>query len=165
MEQAYVANGFEPVIYEGVLVHSFVPINVSTGDTIRVAWQSTRSPLVQGLALRLRRPGVTGSKGYAGRLRIGDSVSPGKALWMDTAPAIVDIHCDAVPADTRLEFSNRWRAPNGREDEWLNNYGIRVEELGPDSWILHCSDGVGDRPTFDDLVVRIDIIRSNASAD
>jgi hypothetical protein len=80
-------------------------------------------------------------------------------LWMDTAPPVVVAECVKLKKGAELRISNRWRHADGREDEWLNNYGMLIEKQGKDSFLLRCSDGVGFEPTFDDLVVRIDIAR------
>lgn len=164
MMSRFEQSNFEPVVVAGQLVHSYVPMKVGSGDIVRITWMSAASPRTQGLSLRLRRRGIKGARGYAGRLRSDELVGPGIALWTDLSSPAPVVECEEIPDDVQLEVSNRWRHETGRVDEWLNNYGIVIEELEPDSWILHCSDGVGDQPTFDDLVVRIDITRATRTA-
>ena len=79
-------------------------------------------------------------------------------LWMDTATPTIEVLCARVDDDGELQISNRWRLDDGREDEWLNNYGMVVDSDTDDSFVLRCSDGFG-APSFDDLVVRIDHLR------
>ena len=81
---------------------------------------------------------------------------------MDTAPPSVDVECVEAKQGSELQISNRWRLPDGREDEWFNNYGILIEHLAEDSVVLRCSDGYGDDLSFEDLVVRVDILRHAA---
>jgi hypothetical protein len=101
---------------------------------------------------------VAGAKGAGGKLRVDSTEAPAIILWMDTAPARVEVEVvEAVPK-LELQVSNRWRTSDGREDEWLNNYGMVIEaDAGDgDSYLLRCSDGLGDlNRAFDDLVVRI----------
>lgn len=118
---------------------------------------------MQGLTLRLRIPGRAGRKGEGGLLRVDDAESPSIVLWMDTAPEVVDAECIQLAGGAVLQVSNRWRLPDGREDEWLNNYGIKLEVVRQDVVVLHCSDGYGDAPSFDDLTVRLDIVRGGRS--
>ena len=51
------------------------------------------------------------------------------------------------------------RVEDGREDEWFGNYGILIEEIGKDAFVLRCSDGIGLEPSFDDLVVQVELVR------
>jgi hypothetical protein len=77
---------------------------------------------------------------------------------MDTAPNVVDAECIQTVDGAELQISNRWRLPNGREDEWPNNLGMTFEPTEDNGIILYCSDGYGDEPSFDDLVVRVDVL-------
>jgi hypothetical protein len=64
----------------------------------------------------------------------------------------VKIECVRVDEGGEVRISNRWRLGGGREDEWSGNYGILIEEFGESSFVLRCSDGIGDQPSFHDLV-------------
>jgi hypothetical protein len=156
----FAESGFEPVEVEGRLVHPMLRLTPGPGDRLDIGWVSANSPRIQGLGIRLRVPGVSGKKGYGGALKVGDVESPAIMLWMDTAPPNVAIECVKVDEGGQLQISNRWRLEDGREDEWLNNYGMIVEQVEPDTFVLHCSDGYGDAPTFDDLVVRVHLVRA-----
>ena len=153
------ANEFAPVTINGTLVYPMVTLAVGVGDNIRVSWMSAASPRTQGVVLRLRRPTVRGAKGRGGVLRAGIGEAPTIKLWMDTSPEPPVIEIVKLADDAVLRIYNQWMSSSGRVDEMFNNYGIVIEELGPSSLLLRCSDGVGDVPTFDDLVVRIDVIR------
>jgi hypothetical protein len=161
MMSRFVESGFQPVEFEGEIVHPMYTVDINERDHVRVTWIDANSPRVQGLTLRLRIPGRMGRKGEGGLLRVGDAESPSIILWMDTAPEVVDAECIERADGAVLQVSNRWRLPDGREDEWLNNYGIKLEPVGQDALVLHCSDGYGDAPSFDDLIVRLDVVRGN----
>jgi len=153
----FAESGFEPIERDGAVVHPMYRRRLRAGDLVRITWLSAASPRVQGLSLRLRLPGKSGRKGEGGRLRVADAESPTIVLWMDTAPQVVDVECVEIADGAELQISNRWRLPNGREDEWLNNFGMLVEPSS-DAVTLRCSDGYGDDPTFDDLVVKVVVI-------
>jgi hypothetical protein len=163
MMERFAESGFEPVEVDGELVHAMYTTPVAVGDVVRVTWESARSPRVQGLSLRLGIPGRTGRESEGGLLRVDGVQAPTIVLWMDSAPPAVEAECVDLKQGALLRVSNRWRHRDGREDEWLNNYGIRIEPLGDRSVRLHCSDGYGDTPTFDDLLVRIDALEGRAT--
>jgi hypothetical protein len=71
----------------------------------------------------------------------------------------VDVECVKRRDSAELQVSNRWRLENGQEHEWLNNFGMIIEPLQGEAFLLRCSDGYGSSPSFDDLVVRIDMKR------
>jgi len=154
----FAESGFEPIDWEGALVHPMLRLRPHSGDRVVVTWESSDSPRVQGLGVRLRMPDLAGPKGYGGTLRVGAVESPAIMLWMDSAPPSVVIECVEVLNGAELRISNRWRLADGREDEWLNNYGMLVESTDPRLFVLRCSDGYGQAPTFDDLVVRVELI-------
>ena len=156
----FVESGFKPVEFDGELVHPMYRADLREGNVVRVTWISAGSPRVQGLALRLRKPGVTGAKGRGGLLRVEASEAPTIYLWMDTAPPVVDATCVRLAVGGEFQVTNRWRLPDGSEDEGLNNFGIKVERESDDSAVLHCSDGYGAEPSFTDLVVRIEVVSS-----
>ena len=134
------------------MVHPFAPVHVTVGQDIQVEWVSTDSPRVQGLGIRVVR---LDQRGPAGGLEVAGQRAPAIMLWQDSAPPRVTLGCVQIDDDAVVRVTNRWRHADGREDEWSNNYGMLIEEEGPDAVLLRCSDGVGDEPTFTDLVVRI----------
>lgn len=160
MMQRFAESGFEPVEVNGDLVHPMYRVQVQQGDRVRIEWLRATSPRVQGLSLRLRTPGVGGRRGEGGVLRAESAEAPTIVLWMDTAPPVVDADCVDLKPGAELQISNRWRLADGREDEWLNNFGIKIEPLNGSGAILHCSDGYGDDLNFEDLVVRVELDRS-----
>ena len=161
MMQRFAESGFEPVEVNGDLVHAMYRFDVERGDRIRIEWLRAESPRVQGLSLRLRVPGVPGRRGEGGLLRVEGVEAPTIVLWMDTAPQVVEAECVDLKPRAELQISNRWRLPDGREDEWLNNFGIKIEPLNDAGAILHCNDGHGDDLSFEDLVVRVERDRSD----
>jgi hypothetical protein len=156
--------GFAPVVIGEVEVHPVYRTHIQRAESVRLTWLSSRSPRMQGVALRLRLPGVTGKRGEGGLLRANGVEAPAIMLWEDSAPPIVEIECVKLQDTAELWVSNRWRTLDGVEHEWLNNFGIIVEEAGRDAVVLHCSDGYGQSPTFDDLVVRLDQLRHSTAA-
>ena len=162
MMHRFAEANFQPIDVDGVLVHPMLRVKVSSGDVLRLTWLSAGSPRVQGVALRLRLPEVPGRGGEGGLLRVESAESPAILLWMDTAPPVVEVTCVKVFEGAQLQISNRWRAENGREDEWLNNYGMVIDEVAAGSYVLLCSDGHGAEPSFDDLVVRVDVVADHA---
>jgi hypothetical protein len=67
----------------------------------------------------------------------------------DSAPPVVEARCVQIEPGVQLGISNAWRMPDGREDEWFLNHGMKIEELGNRAVVLHCSDGIGNELTFD----------------
>ena len=163
MMARFVESGFAPVEFDGALVHPAYTHPISAGDRVRVRCVRANSTRAQGIMLRLRVPGVRGRAGEGGRLRVEEAEAPSIALWIDSAPEIVDAECVDARDGAVLQVSNRWRLPDGREDEWLNSFGILIEDAGPGTVFLHCSDGYGDEPSFDDLIVELEIVRPAAS--
>lgn len=161
MMSRFAASGFEPVEYEGLTVHPMLRLDPRTGDQVLIDWVSAASPREQGLGLRLRNPDVPGPGGYGGVLRVAEAESPAIMIWQGTAPPRVTVDCVEVQDRAELRISNRWRLDDGREDEWLNNYGMLIDERGPNEFILRCSDGFGPTPSFDDLVVRVQLVRAS----
>lgn len=151
------ASNFNAIEYADQVVWPFVAIPVTSGDRFTLEWVSIGSPRTQGLAFRLRDPGVTGRKGYAGTLRAGGATSPVIFVWKDTSPSTVSGEVVEVSEAGVLRVSNRWRTGDGVEHEWLNNYGIVTESLEDGALLLHCSDGVGEAPSFDDMVVKLQV--------
>jgi hypothetical protein len=160
MMQRFADSGFEPVDVDGDLVHPMYRVQIEQGDRVRIEWLRAGSPRVQGLSLRLRMPGCSGRRGEGGLLRVEDVEAPTIVLWMDTAPLVVEAECIDLKPGAELQVSNRWRLADGREDEWLNNFGIKIEPFNGSGAILHCSDGYGDDMSFEDLVVRVELNRS-----
>lgn len=152
MMERFGESEFHPVRHDGEIVHPFAALSVARDQEFDIEWVSTGSPRVQGLGVRVVR---LDRRGDAGQLEIAGRNAPAMMLWHDSAPPRVTVRCLEIEDHAVVRISNRWRHDDGREDEWLNNYGIRVEEEGADSVVLHCSDGVGDEPTFTDLVVRV----------
>ena len=157
MMNRFAAADFGPVEVDGQLVHPMYRSDISEGDVVRIEWISAASPRMQGLTLRLRLPDVRGSRGYGGLLAVEQDEAPAIGLWMDSAPPVVEARCVQLTPGAELRISTTWRMPDGREDEWFLNYGMKIEELEDGAVVLHCSDGIGDELTFDDQVARIAI--------
>jgi hypothetical protein len=151
----FAASNFESVDLEGVEVHPMLRLDVRASDIVRIEWLSSESPRIQGLSLRLRKRDVLGAGGRGGALRADGREAPTIVLWQDTAPPTVEVTCVQVASGAELQVSNRWRQPDGREDEWLNNFGMLIETDGGGQYVVRCSDGVGE-PSFDDLVVAVE---------
>jgi hypothetical protein len=152
-------NGFRPIGYEDMTVHPMFRTPIAVGDCWRVSWLDAASPRVQGLALRVRLPDVPGRRGEAGRLKVAGASAPSIHLWMDTAPPVVEVSCEQAIEGAELHVSNRWRLRDGREDEWLNNFGMLIEDDDSGGVVLRCNEGYGtDPPAFNALVVRLELV-------
>ena len=163
MMERFAASSFEPVEFEGATVHAMYWAAVTTGDIVEIEWLSAASPRPQGVTLRLRKPGVTGKKGVGGTLSWEGHHGAAIRIWMDKSGPSTEVACSDVRDGAKLRVTNVWEAPNGRVDEYLNNYGITIDVVDDDTAVLHCSDGHGTRPSFDDQVVKVSIRRRGAA--
>jgi hypothetical protein len=120
-------NGFQPLTLDAKTIHPMFRAPIARGDTICVTWSGSSSPRVQGLALPVRPPEVPGRVGEAGRIEVNGVASASVHLWMDSAPPVVELRCVEAKPDAELRVSNRWRLEDGREDEWLNSFGMLIE--------------------------------------
>lgn len=157
----FAENNFRPINQNGRVIHPMLRLPVTANDRIAVHWISTASARPQGLAFRIRKPLIKGKKGYGGTLNHAGTVAPALALWMDTSPRNASIDVVKAEPGAELQISNRWRMPDGREDEWFQNYGMLITEESPNEFMLQCSDGIHEEPNFDDLVVRISLESSD----
>jgi hypothetical protein len=153
--ELFAENGFRPIVLDGRTVHPMFRTSIREGDRFDVAWLEWRVDRPQGLRLEVRLPGVRGSRGRGGVLRIDRAESPVGTFWREDAPDVVHVECVRSKPGAELWISNRWRLGTV-EHEWLNNFGMLIDEQSENTYVLHCSDGVGHRLTFGDLVVRID---------
>ena len=157
----FIDGGFAPVEYAGKLVYPDYWADVDEGDRIRLDWLDSRSPREQGVMLRLRLPERTGRKGEGGILQSEELEGPAIRLWERSAGPVTEVNCKKVRPGAKLLVTNTWEGPTGVE-EGFNNFGMLIEELNPDAVILRCSDGVGSRPDFQDLVLRLSVLRGRA---
>lgn len=158
MSTRFGENDFKPIMVDGVQVHPMLKLSVDEGDVVRISWISAiNSPCSQGLSLRLRDPSIGGQKGYAGRLRLDDIVAPAFGVWSDQGPNALQFDVLEVRPGAELWISNTWRTPEGREDEWFEDYGIVIEIEGPRQFLLRCNAGLSRPMDFDDLVVRVEV--------
>jgi hypothetical protein len=148
--------GFRPIQFSRLTVHPMLRLPVRAGDSISVEWLSADSPRVQGLVFRMRNPDIPGANGRGGKLRVAGTEAYAIGLWMDTAPNPCMLDVLVVKPGAQLQISNQWRTSEGRVDEWFQNYGMLIEELGDGQYELRCSDGAHPAgPNFEDQVVRI----------
>lgn len=111
---------------------------------LTIEFVSTESAFRQGLSIKVR-----------GGIAQINQVSAGTfALWTDTAPKVVDVDLRWTKKARRaLQLWNIWEI-NGITHAWLGNAAMRIDKQDEKSWLLHCSNGLGE-PNFDDLVARI----------
>jgi hypothetical protein len=156
MGQRFSDAGWRPILLDGLIVHPMMRLPVRAGDSIDVEWLSSASPRVQGLVFRLRNPAIPGAKGRGGKLRVDAAEAYAIGLWMDSAPNPSTIDVVNVKPGAELQISNQWRTPEGRVDEWFQNYGMLIEDLGNGQYEIRCSDGPhAAGPEFEDQIVRI----------
>jgi hypothetical protein len=150
------ASGFGPVRIGDLYVHPMFRAYVNPGDVFRVTWLSAASSPTQGITLRMRMPGVARRRGEGGLLRSGGVESSAIVLWADKERPYDDVECASRRDGAELWISNRWRGQDGVVHEWLENFGMVVEDLAESGVLLRCSDGDG-APDFTALVVRIEL--------
>lgn len=86
-------------------------------------------------------------------LAVSGTKSRAIVLWHDTAPSEVEVIC---PTNEIVRVRNVWDVGDGTEHSWHGGAAIRVDEIGPQSWRLHCYDG--HRSHADDsLIVDLEI--------
>jgi hypothetical protein len=115
------------------------------GTTVDVEFLRTAGDRVQGLNLSLTD----------GVLEVNEQRIRDVVLYTDTAPRHVRLLCRSGGPAT-LQVWNSWRAQSGedRNDAWIGEAGIAVDDQGSEEALLRCSDGIGPLD-FDDLVVRL----------
>lgn len=133
------------------------------GKLVRMMYELTG--LTEGHALRIAftkvngaRPQALRMKARGGRLDVNGQLLDDVVLWTDSAPspAIVTLRPMAnQPMSVRMW--NAWRDPAGSMQAWIGNSGIVVDEGPSGRVVLRCSDGFDD-PTFDDLVVEVQVV-------
>lgn len=164
MMARFAANNYQPVELDGRVVHPMLRVPAIAGTVIDVVWRTIASPRPQGLVFTVRKPGALGPEGYVGLLSFHGHAAPGLKLWADDFPKPDPILVLAAEPNAELQVSNQWRMPDGREDEWFNNYGMLVESQGPNVFLLRCSDGIHDAPDFRDLVVEVKLTHPETQA-
>ena len=118
---------------------------VTDGTTVDVEFERTAGDRVQGLNLSLTD----------GVLEVNEERIRDVVLYTDTAPRHVPLICHTEGPVT-AQVWNSWRAESGedRDDAWIGEAGIAVDDQGSEEVRLRCSDGIGPLD-FDDLVVRL----------
>lgn len=143
LAQAFAKGSGRKTKWQGRTVHSFVRIPVTDGDRILV--HRLRSSRVRAQAIKMAVD--------RGELRANGVVVPTVAVWSHTAPETAELDVVGRRAKS-LDIWNSWSF-EGVDSSWLGNAGILVESSAT-GHLLRCSDGLGD-PSFDDLVVRIEV--------
>ncbi|WP_147455100.1 hypothetical protein [Saccharothrix australiensis] len=145
--ERFIREDSDVIDVNGIQVHlRFVVEEVQVGSRVRLAFHSYSREVAQAIC-------VATSKG---RLNIAGSSSKKMILWAGSAPSEVEISLSSrVPA--KLTFWNVWERPDGGVDAGLRFAGMRIAEVEHNSWLLHCSDGVGEAD-FDDLVVSVALV-------
>src|SRR3954452_8307196 len=136
MMYRFAEASFEPIEFEGQIVHPLYRGPIRAGDIFRIDWLSCGSPRKQALVARVRLPDVAGRKGEGGLLRGREVEAPAIALWMDTNAPTTEVECTKADAAAELQVTNAWQLPDGRVDEELNNYGIKIEAVDEQTSIL-----------------------------
>lgn len=136
--------GSDTVNHRGRVVRSLVRIPVRDGSRITVTRREVGSPRAQAVKLGLNR----------GVLDVNGRREPAVALWSHTAPEVVELVVRGKA--TTVEVWNAW-SMGGVDSSWIGNAGI-VSKATRSGQLLRCSDGAGP-PSFDDLVVEVDVER------
>jgi hypothetical protein len=145
LSERFIETDAKSIDVDGRTVVQMYEREVTDGTTVDVEFLRTAGDRVQGLNFSLT-DGVLVVEGE----RIRDLV-----LYTDTAPRHVRLIC-LTGGPATLQGWNSWRAESGedRDDAWIGEAGIAVDDQGSDEVLLRCSDGIGPLD-FDDLVVRL----------
>jgi hypothetical protein len=145
LSERFMETDAKSIDVDGRTVVQLYEREVTAGATIDVEFLRTAVDRVQGLNLSL-----TDGTLEVNQERIRDVV-----LYTDTAPRHVRLICHTEGPVT-AQVWNSWRAESGedRDDAWIGEAGIVVDDQGPQGVLLRCSDGIGPLD-FGDLVVRL----------
>lgn len=155
LEEKFIAANGGPVSVGGRVIHwwfDLPPVAELTKLLIQLVADSARP---QGLCLRAQ----------GGQLLVNDQTIEGSdvILWSDIAPPEVNVGLRPTSATPMsLRMWNVWRVPGGMMPDtplrWMGDAGMLVGTDREGSVVtLRCSDSFSP-PTFDDLVVRIQVI-------
>lgn len=120
-------------------------IEISKGrHFLDVARIKSKARPVQGVRIKL----VNGTVSVTGHSH------PEIILWADTSPDMLRLELESK-SKTELRLWNVWRVDD-LVQAWVGNSGMRIKDTGA-GMVMECSDG-NDGATFDDLVVRINLV-------
>lgn len=139
-----------PIQYEGHEVRMILHIPIQKGDVFKLKWIRWNDAIRQGVDL-----GIPGEKKqrYGGEILIAGQRLRAPRLWVDTAPKEVEFTCFPKGKSGELGIWNIWQG-KWSVNSWLCDAGLYVETPSDDTWIFHCSDGLGG-VSFDDLVFEL----------
>lgn len=144
LAQSFAKGSGRRTKWQGTTIQSVIKADVSAGD--RIAVTRVRSSRVRAQALKVAVD--------RGDLRANGVAVPVVSIWSHTAPERVELEVVGRRAKS-IDIWNAWSF-EGVDSAWIGNAGMIVEHEGAGQ-VLRCSDGLGD-PTFDDLVVRVEVI-------
>lgn len=127
------ANG-GPINVEGQQVFNIYRRSVKIGQSVSIQILEHAAKPVQGLRLKI----------VGGTLLVNGQELEDVVLWLDTAPADVELACCISKSSTHgeLRIWNCWRSDTGTTQAWIGNAGIIVDEE-MDGATLRCSSGTG----------------------
>ncbi len=146
LSERFMETDAKSIDVDGRTVVQMYEREVTDGTTVEVEFLNTAGDRVQGLNLSLTD----------GELEVNEERVRDVVLYTDTAPREVRLICHTGGGPATLQVWNSWRAQSGedRDDAWIGEAGIVVDDQGSGEVVLRCSDGIGP-PDFDDLVVRL----------
>jgi hypothetical protein len=130
------------------------------GQTVRMMYDladlgPASTLTVKFLSVSKKRPQALRLTAKGGQFKVNDQTLEDVVLWSDSAPETVEIRLRPPKGGTMTaRIWNAWRDPSDAMQAWIGDAGIVVDEPGPGSVLLRCSDGF-DTPSFDDLVVEL----------
>ncbi|WP_159888737.1 hypothetical protein [Paenibacillus puerhi] len=122
-------------------------IEVSKGQVLSVEFMNGETEYRQGIEFLVDK--------RKGQVEINGELLTAPVLWVDTAPKTVVVKCLPKKANGQINVWNVWNyTGEDRIDAWIGNAGMHVEQINDKTFILHCSNGIGD---FDlnDLSVKV----------
>ena len=136
-----------PVEVDGQLAHMMYELPPLDGPArLRIALRAGEAR-PDGLRLKARN----------GHVVVDDQALDDVVLWSDSAPP--EVTAELQPGGGKpmsLRMWNTWRDGQGAMQAWVGDAGMLVEEGEGGRVLLRCSDGF-DRPSFDDLVVELEL--------
>lgn len=142
---AFSSGGGRKTTWQGLTVESMIEIPVADGDRIKLTRLSSSTVRAQALKLGIDK----------GELRANGVLMQTAAIWTHTSP--IEIHLEVVGRRAKsVDIWNSWSS-DGVDSSWLGSAGMLVERT-PSCTTLRCSDGLGE-PTFDDLIVKLEIVK------
>lgn len=148
LEELFKENNWEPIEFNGQKVTMSYRIPVKSGQQFKISFLKSAEKVPQGIGVSVdRKKGIIKCNGQEIKHPV---------FWSKTAPEEFEFTCLTKEKEGTLGIWNIWESPGHKSTEaWTLNAGIIIEEIDPNTVILHCSCGISTPPDFEDLVIKI----------